>query len=79
MTIAWVIPVSTVIVGGIGAAGIDQCVEGTGQLATHVLDGPHLGDLTGGGRPSRRFEVEHTEGDLVKGSTEIIEAALPGK
>ena len=69
-------PVSTVISGGTSGAGIDQGVEGAGQLAAEVPHRPDLGDgiRTGGGAGG--LQVEHHERHRVERCPEVLERPL---
>ena len=65
-TIASVMPVSTVIIGGIGTPGFTSVSNAAEALAAAELDRADLGDRAARRRPARRLEVDHDERDLAR-------------
>ena len=72
-SMAAVMPVSAVISGGTGRAGVDQRLQRAEALAAAVGDGPDLGDRVGGGRAAGRLEVDDAERDGVERLAEGVE------
>ena len=75
-TIASVMPVSTVMNGGIGRAGVDQGGELAHLLAAADLDRADLGDPVAVRRTAGGLQVQHHERDVAQGSAELGEAQL---
>ena len=77
ITIASVMPVSTVISGGIGRAGVDERLERAEALAAADLDRADLGDAARLRRAAGGLEVDDAERDVEERGAQIVEAALP--
>ena len=74
-TIASVMPVSTVMNGGIATPGLTSVSKRPRQLTAAELDRADLGDLAVVGRRARRLEVEDDERDLRQRRAEVVEQA----
>ena len=77
-TIASVMPVSTVIIGGIGTPGFTNVSNRPEQLAAAHAQRADLGDRVGGRRTAGRLEVDDDERHVGERRAEIVERLLPG-